>query len=77
MRSKLLVFIPILFLLFSCKKENNLPRTKTITSGNKWGLQIGSSPLDVYTRLRQLGKEKGFDNITVNGQHYFSKPEEL
>lgn len=64
-------------LLQSCTKEDNFPDTKTITRGEKWGLRIGSSALDVYTRLQQLGSEKGFGAVSIVGQHYFSAPEEL
>lgn len=77
MKSKLLFFIPILLLLFSCKKENNVSRTETITNGSKWGLQIGSSASAVYAQLQQLGIEKGFSDVAVVGQQTFSKPEEL
>lgn len=66
-----------LVLLQSCSKEDNFPRTETITNGSKWGLQIGSSALEVYTQLQQLGVEKGFTSVSIVGQHYFSKPEKL
>ncbi len=77
MKNKLLLLIPFFLFLFSCKKENNFPRIETITSGSKWGIQIGSSASTVYMQLQQLGIQKGFSDVAVVGQQVFSKPEEL
>lgn len=42
-----LIFV-FLFSLFSCEQEDNFPQVENTTSGKKWTLQIGSSPVEVY-----------------------------
>jgi len=71
------ITLPLLLLLASCMKNNDLPRTETITSGNKWGIQTGSSYTDVYQILRTLGPEKGFDAIALEGQQPLTNLQEL
>lgn len=76
MKKILLLALPVLFLL-SCKKEGNSSYVKTISSGSKWGLQIGSSYADVYSRLQQLGAEKNIESVAIVRQQYFDNPEGL
>lgn len=77
MKKLFLLIIPAI-LLFSCKKDNTLPRTENTTSGSKWGIRIGSSAADVYTQLQASAKQNGFDNVDVIGQKQtFNKPEEI
>lgn len=74
---KLLIFISPFILFLSCKKGDNLPRTETIIAGSKWGLTIGSSPVDVYRQLQTLGKEKGFSQVAVVYRQPYSKPQDI
>lgn len=76
MKQAILIAIPVL-LLFSCKKGTDLPRIETFTSGNKWGIEIGSSPSDVYTQLQMLGYEKKFSQVAVVYRLPYSKPQDI
>lgn len=76
MKKLFLLIFPALF-LFSCKKDDRLPRVETITKGSKWGIEIGSSPMDVYSRLQALGKEKNFDQVAVVYRTSYSKPQDV
>lgn len=67
----------VILLFFSCKKDNGSPSVETLTKGDLWGLQIGSSFADVYTRLQALGREKNFDALSLNYQPPMLKPEDL
>jgi len=75
--NKLFLLILPALLLFSCKKENDLPREETITRGGKWNLQIGSSPADVYRQLQQLGVEKGFNSVAVVYRKAYQSPDDV
>jgi len=75
---KLLLFaVPTLFLFFSCVQDNIFPRVENTTSGKKWTLQIGSSPVEVYSQLQELGTEKNFGAVAIVYRKPFSKPEEI
>lgn len=76
MKRIILLIFPVLF-LFSCKLEDSYPQIENITSGGKWNLQIGSSPIEVYSQLHQLGIEKKFDAVAIVYRKPFSKPEEI
>lgn len=76
MKRIITLIFPVLF-LFSCELENSFPQIESITSGRKWTLQIGSSPLEVYSQLYQLGIEKKFDAVAIVYRKPFSKPEEI
>jgi len=77
MKRILLLFIPAI-LLFSCKKDQqDKSFEETISSGNKWGIQIGSSPAAVYSQIQKMNKEKEFNTIIIANQKTYSKPEEL
>lgn len=76
MKRIILLIFPVLF-LFSCELENNYPQIENITNGGKWTLQIGSSPIEVYSQLHQLGIEKKFDAVAIVYRKPFSKPEEI
>jgi hypothetical protein len=67
----------IILSFFSCKKDNGAPFVETVTKGDKWGLSIGSSFTDVYTRLQVLGQEKNFHSLLLNSQPPILKPEDL
>lgn len=77
MKRILLLFIPAI-LLFSCKKDKqDKPFEETISSGNKWGIQIGSSPATAYAQVQKMSKEKEFSTIIIANQKTYTKPEEL
>lgn len=76
MKGIILLIFPVLF-LFSCEREDNFPQIEDITSGEKWTLQIGSSPTEVYSQLQKLGTEKKFDAVAIVYRKPFSKPEEI
>ncbi|GEP97308.1 hypothetical protein [Chitinophaga cymbidii] len=74
------LFLPLLLAFFSCKKDNSFPRTETITKGEKWGMQIGSTAADVYLQLQQLGQQKeNLGQVEVTGQlsTLFNQPDEI
>jgi len=74
---RIFIFIlPVLFLV-SCERENGFPQIENITSGKKWTLQIGSSPVEVYSQLIKLGTEKKFEAVAIVYRKPFSKPEEI
>lgn len=77
MKKLILLVVPTLFLFFSCEQDNIFPRVKNTTSGEKWTLQIGSSPTEVYNQLQELGIEKEFDAVAIVHRKPFSKPEEI
>ena len=77
MKKLILLVVPALFLFFSCKLDDNFPRVENTTSGKKWTLQIGSSPLEVYSQLQELGTEKKFGAVAIAYRKPFSKPEEV
>lgn len=76
MIKRYLLILQVLF-LFSCKKNNGLPRVETISTGSKWGIQIGSGSEDVYARLQQLGGEKNFNEIEGINLQTFANPAEM
>jgi len=76
MKALILLVFPVL-LLFSCKKGNDLPREETITVGSKWGLVIGSSAADVYSRLQELSKEKTFTQVGVSNRQPYTTPQQI
>ena len=76
MKRLLLLLFPAI-LLFSCSKKDQLPLIETITKGDKWGIKIGSSYADVYSRLQELDKEKNLSSVAVVYRQPFSTPQEV
>ncbi len=74
---KIALLIASLFFLFSCEIDDDFPKTENITSGKKWTLQIGSSPIDVYRQLQELGIEKNFHDVSIPYRQPFSNPTEI
>lgn len=68
--------IPAL-ILFSCIHEDDSSFTQTISEGEKWGIEIGSSPADVFAQLEEIGGEKGFNDVAVVYRQPFSSPQEV
>ncbi len=64
-------------IFFSCKKEQTPPYTEVIKKGAKWGIQIGSSPAEVYVQLQKLSKEQSLYNVAVVGRKAFTSPTQL
>lgn len=77
MKKLILLVIPVLFLHLSCEIDDAYPQIENITSGQKWTLQIGSSPLDVYGQLQQLALEKNFNDVSIVYRQPFSGPNEI
>lgn len=76
MKKIILLIFSVLF-LFSCEQTANFPQIENITSGVKWTLQIGSTPVEVYSQLNTLGIEKKFNDVAIVYRKPFSKPEEI
>lgn len=75
---KKIIFLILPVLLFvSCEKDDFLPGVENITKGQKWTLEIGSSPNDVYGQLQSLGLDKNFDQVAIVYRQPFSRPEEI
>lgn len=74
---KFVLVVPILFLFFSCNQDNIFPRVEDTTNGKKWTLQIGSSPIEVYSQLQELGIEKKFEAVAIVYRKPFSTPAEI
>lgn len=77
MKRLILLVVPALFLFFSCEKDDIFPRVENTTSGEKWTLQIGSSLIEVYNQLQELGIEKKFGSVAIVYRKPYSKPEEI
>lgn len=73
----LLVGIILLISLSGCFQDDNLPRVENITSGTKWTLQIGSSPLKVYDQLQDLGADKNFNSVGIVYRQPYLSPGEI
>ncbi len=77
MKKLILIVVPALLLFFSCEKDDTYPRIENTTRGEKWTLQIGSSPIQVYNQLQELGIEKKFGSVSIVYRKPYSKPEEI
>ena len=77
MKKQILLLVTALFLFFSCEQDDIFPRVENTTKGEKWTLQIGSSPIEVYSQLQKLGIEKKIDAVAIVSRKSFSKPEEI
>lgn len=76
MKNIALLIITVLT-VFSCEKDDTFPQVETITSGEKWTLKIGSSPVEVYGQLQELGSEKNFDDVALVYRQPFSMPNQI
>ncbi|MCK0145857.1 hypothetical protein MWU78_09395 [Arenibacter sp. F26102] len=72
----ILLFFSVLCLL-SCLKDDGFPQTETTTQGKKWNLEIGSSPLEVFGQLQELGTEKNIDRVSILYRLPYSNPEQI
>ncbi|WP_321288946.1 hypothetical protein [uncultured Sunxiuqinia sp.] len=77
MKKLLLFFVPALFLFFSCEQDDIFSRIENTTNGEKWTLQIGSSPTEVYNQLQDLGLEKEIGTVAIVYRKPYSNPKEL
>jgi hypothetical protein len=77
MKKLILLIVPAFFLFYSCGKDDIFPRVENTTSGEKWTLKIGSSPIEVYNQLQELGIEKEFRSVAIVYRKPYSKPEEI
>ncbi len=77
MKKLMLFIVPALFLFFSCEKKDIFPRIENTTSGKKWTLQIGSSPIEVYNQLQELGKEKKLGSVAIVYRKPYPKLQEI
>ncbi len=77
MKNLLLLFAASLFLFFSCEKDDVFPIVENTTKGEKWSIQIGSPPTEVYARLQELGAEKNFGSVSIVYRKPYSNPEEI
>lgn len=77
MKKLIFLFFPALLLLFSCKKEDVFSQIENTTKGKKWTLQIGSSPVEVYSQLIELGTEKNFSTVNITYRRPFSNPVDI
>lgn len=66
---RLLLFIIVISVLFSCVKDKEFPSVENIIKGGKWTIQIGSTAEEVYYQLQILGPEKKFN---FQESRYFS-----
>ncbi|WP_419801294.1 hypothetical protein [Mucilaginibacter sp.] len=76
MKHSFLLIIPIILLL-SCKKENSPSFNERITKGEKWGIQIGSTPAEVFVQLQQAGIENNFDEVAIVYRKPSTQPEQI
>tara|TARA_R110002049_G_scaffold252429_3_gene427683 strand:- start:930 stop:1598 length:669 start_codon:yes stop_codon:yes gene_type:complete len=74
---KLLLLIPMSFLLGSCEIDDDSLSVENITNGKKWTLEIGSSPSKVYGQLQELSVEKKFYSVNMTYRKPYSKPEDI
>lgn len=76
MKKLILITVAMLFAI-SCEIDDAYPQIENITRGGKWTLQIGSSPIEVYSQLQELGLEKNFDDIAIVYRQPYSFPAEI
>lgn len=76
MRKIVLLILPLL-LIISCENDDSFPKTETITNGTKWTLQIGSTPIEVYSQLQKLGLEKNFQDVDLVDRKALAGPDEI
>jgi hypothetical protein len=74
---KIIVLVLSALFFVSCVNDDSFPKTENITKGTKWNLRIGSSPMEVYKQLQDLGIEKNFDAVNINYRLPYSKPEDI
>ncbi|WP_344848854.1 hypothetical protein [Pedobacter jeongneungensis] len=74
---RLLPIMLLLIVISACKKEKQGDYSETITKGEKWGIQIGSTPAEVFAQLQQAGKTLDFQNVAIYGRKPYSSPEKL
>jgi len=77
MKRLFLLFIPTLLIFISCEQDDTLPSVENITSGSKWTLQIGSSPIEVYSQLQELSIDKNFNDVAIVYRLPYSSPGEI
>jgi hypothetical protein len=74
---RLLPIVLLLFCLSSCKKDKQGNYSETITTGEKWGIRIGSSHAEVFAQLKKAGPTLDFQNVAIFGRKPYSSPESL
>ncbi|GGH63210.1 hypothetical protein HNQ91_002577 [Filimonas zeae] len=74
MKQLSLLLLPLLLFTTSCLKSGNKIKTEDITTGEKWGIQIGSSPAEVYGQLQELDEEKNVSGVEVINMPLFDNP---
>ena len=67
----------LLITLSGCFPDDDLPRVENITNGSKWTLQIGSSPVAVYSQLQELSIDKNFNDVAIVYRQPYSSPGEI
>lgn len=72
-KTGVMVFFPVL-IFTSCLKTEDGTEVETITKGEKWGIRIGSTPEDVFSRLQSLGREKGFYDVAIVYRQPYADP---
>lgn len=76
MKKSVFAVLALVF-LFSCTKHPTTNPMVDITEGSKYGIQIGSSPTEVYSQLQALGQEKNFSYISVLNRGPFNSPDSI
>ncbi len=75
---KIIVLVVVSIFSISCSTDDDVyPKVENITNGKKWNLQIGSSKIEVYNQLQELGMEKNFSQIQILGKQPYLKPEDI
>ena len=74
---KLLPIVLLLFFISSCKKDKQGDYSETITTGEKWGIKIGSSHAEVFAQLKNAGPTLDFQNVAIVGRKPYSSPASL
>lgn len=67
----------LLIVISACKKEKQGDYSESITTGEKWGIKIGSTQAEVYAQLQKAGSTLDFQNVAIYGRKPYSTPEKV
>lgn len=65
----------LLIVISACKKEKQGDYSETITTGEKWGIKIGSTQAEVYAQLQKAGPTLDFRSLGIYGRRPYTSPE--
>lgn len=71
------VLLFCLTFIFSCSKNNDLPRIDEITKTGIWNIKINATTFEVYQQLQELNKEKSINRVSLVYRKPYTHPEQI